>query len=464
MTSDLLLTGGTLITPSESTQADLLIRQGRIAAIGRDLAADCETRDVSGLWVMPGGIDTHVHLEHPIDRLGVVTADDFYSGTVAAACGGTTSIIDFALQRKGETIRQAVDRRMAEAAKSVIDYGLHVILTDIRDDVIDDIPRFVDEGYVSFKIYTTFGDKYVDDDGLIRVLEKAGASGGLVYVHCENDAAVRHFTLGCIECGETGPPGHMKSRPPEAEAEAVGRAIALAEMVNAPLCIAHVTSRGALETIRAARARGAAVVAETCPQYLTLSDRKYSVDLGFEAAQYVCTPPLRAEEHQHALWDGLRRGDLQQISSDHSSFKKEQKLMGRDSFTRIPNGLPGIETRLSLLFSEGVRKGRLSANQFVDLMAAQPAKIFGLYPRKGAISVGSDADLVCMDPTAEWVVDHRALHEAADYSPYDGMQLQGAPVLTLSGGRVVSEQGQPHVERGQGRFLARRLDSSSTPV
>ena len=458
MSSDLLLTGGTLVTPSESTQADLLIRRGRIAAIGRDLQADCDRRDVTGLWVMPGGIDTHVHLEHPIDRLGVVTADDFYTGTVAAACGGTTSIIDFALQRKGETIEQAVTRRMEEAGKSVVDYGLHVILTDVRDDVLEEIPRFIAEGYVSFKIYTTFGDKYVDDAGLLRVLEKTAAHGGLVYVHCENDAAIRYFTLACIECGETGPPGHMKSRPPEAEAEAVSRVIALAEMVRAPLCIAHVTSRRALESIQTARTRGVPVFAETCPQYLTLTDEQYAVDRGFEAAKYVCTPPLRAREHQQALWRGLSHGDLQQVSSDHSSFRfKDQRQVGRGDFTRIPNGLPGIETRLSILFSEGVCQGRLSASRFVDLVAAQPAKIFGLYPQKGTISVGSDADLVVLDPDAEWVVDYRSLHQAVDYSPYDGMTLKGTPVLTLLRGQVVSEGRQPRVERGQGRFLARHL-------
>jgi dihydropyrimidinase len=246
-------------------------------------------------------------------------------------------------------------------------------------------------------------------------------------------------------------------RPPLAEAEAVYRVISLAVMMNAAVCIAHVTSKEALEVIESWRQKGARVYCETCPQYLTLTDEKLGPDLGFEAAKYVCTPPLRSREHLDALWGGLRLGGIEQVSSDHSSFRfKDQRQMGRDDFTRIPNGLAGIETRLPLLFSEGVSKGLFSVNHFVELVATNPAKIFGLYPRKGSLDIGADADIVVMDPEKEWTVDYRSLHQAVDYSPYDGMTLKGAPALTISRGEIVTENQEPKMERGRGRFLARQ--------
>jgi dihydropyrimidinase len=456
MSRELLLSGGTLATATESVEADLLIRDGKIALIGRDLATDGEKRDVSGLLVMPGGIDTHVHLEHPIERLGVVTGDDFYTGTVAAACGGTTTIIDFALQKKGESIAEALSRRRGQAEKCVIDYGLHVILTDVRDDVLAEIPHFIKEGYTSYKLFTTFGDKYLDDEAIIKVFEKTSAGGALAYMHCENDAACRHFVSAALKRGDTGPPGHRDGRPPLTEAEAVNRAIALAVMLDATVCIAHVTSKEALEVITSWRSKGARVNCETCTQYLTLTDEKLGPELGFEAAKYVCTPPLRAADHLESLWIGIERGGIQQVSSDHSSFTFKDREMGRDNFTRIPNGLAGIETRLPILFSDGVVTGRISLNRFVELTATNPAKIFGLFPQKGTLAVGADADIVVMDPEKEWVVDYKKLHQAVDYSPYEGKELKGAPVLTLSRGEAVAENQEPQMERGRGRFLARQ--------
>jgi len=455
MPKELLLKNGTLVTASDRFDADLLIRDGHIATVGKDLTTDGETRDVTGLLVMPGGIDTHVHLQHPIERLGVVTADDFHTGTVAAACGGTTCIIDFALQKKGDSIKDAIRRRMDEARQSVIDFGLHVILTDLRDEVLEEIPSFIEQGYVSFKLFTTFGDKRVDDGGLVKVFEQLAAHGGLAYVHCENDGAIGHLIRRCLAHGETGPSGHLNSRPPITEAEAANRAIALADMMGAPICIAHVTSKETVEVIETWRHRGANVFSETCPQYLSLNSEKLAPEHGFEAARYVCTPPLRDPEHQKALWLALERGSVQQVSSDHSSFPVKDREMGRENFTRIPNGLPGIETRLPIVFSEGVAKGRFTANRFVELVATNPAKIFGLYPQKGSLGLGADADLVVMDPARQWIVDYRNLNQPVDYSPYEGMHLQGAPALTISRGQIVAENGMPHAERGRGQFVAR---------
>ena len=460
MPKELLLKNGTLVTASDKFDADLLIRDGHIAAFGKDLTTDGETRDVAGLLVMPGGIDTHVHLQHPIERLGVVTADDFYTGTVAAACGGTTCIIDFALQKKGDSIEEATRRRMDEARQSVVDFSLHVILTDLRDEVLDEIPTFIERGFVSYKLFTTFGDKRVDDGGLVKVFERLAPHGGLAYVHCENDGAIGHLIRRCLEQGETGPTGHLKSRPPITEAEAANRAIALADMMGAPICIAHVTSKETVEVIENWSNRGTIVFSETCPQYLSLNSEKLAPEHGFEAARFVCTPPLRDSKHQEALWQALERGSVQQVSSDHSSFPVKDREMGRDNFTRIPNGLPGIETRLPILFSEGVVKGRFTANRFVELVATNPAKIFGLYPRKGSLGMGADADLVVMDPEKQWVVDYRNLNQPVDYSPYQGMQIQGAPALTISRGQIVAENGAARAERGRGQFVARARRST----
>lgn len=455
MKGELLLKNGTLVTANDTFAADLLIKDGRIAAFGKDLTTAGETRDVAGLLVMPGGIDTHVHLQHPVERLGVTTADDFHTGTVAGACGGTTCIIDFALQKKGDSIEGAIHRRMDQARQSVVDFSLHVILTDLRDEVLAEIPTCIDRGFVSYKLFTTFGDKRIDDRGLVRVFEQLAPNGGLAYVHCENDGAIGHLIHKCLERGDTGPTGHLKSRPPITEAEAANRAIALADMMGAPICIAHVTSKETVEVIETWRHRGANVVSETCPQYLSLSSEKLAPEHGFDAARYVCTPPLRDTEHQRALWHALEQGSIQQVSSDHSSFPIKDREMGRGNFTRIPNGLPGIETRLPILFSEGVATGRFSANRFVELAATNPARIFGLYPQKGSLSVGADADLLVMDPEKEWIIDYRDLHQPVDYSPYDGMRIRGAPVLTVSRGEIIVERGAPHADRGRGQFVSR---------
>lgn len=457
MSGELLIRGGTLVTASESVEADLLLRGGKIEARGGDLQTDGEVVDATGQLVMPGGIDTHVHLAHPIDRMGIETADDFYSGTVAAACGGVTTIIDFALQRRGDGLMQALERRDRQArGQAVVDYGFHVIVTDVRPEVLAEIPACIEAGFPSFKIYMTYSDKIVRDDALLRILEVTASEGGLVYLHCENDCAINHLIERFLAAGKTQPAFHASSRPPQVEDEATYRAIMLAELTGASICVAHVTSAAAMGHVDRARRRGLAVVCETCPQYLVLTESEYRCDRGFEAAKFVCSPPLRDAEHGEALWRGLSDGSIQQVASDHAPFDfAEQKQRGRDDFTSIPNGLPGIETRLPLLFSEGVDKGRINVNQFVALVATNPAKMFGLYPRKGSLQEGADADLVLIDPQRDVEIDHARLHSRVDYNPYQGMRLRGVPTLTLSRGEVVSRLGEPTAERGRGELLSR---------
>ncbi len=461
--NELLITGGTVVTADRMERADVLVRDGRIAAVGPNLLAGdpsshgaARTIDATGHWVMPGGIDTHTHIAHPIDRLGINTADDFYTGTVAGACGGVTAFIDFSLQRRGESMLHARDRRLAEIEPdAIIDYGFHTIVTDVREDVIDEVPVLIEDGFPSFKVYMTYGDKIVDDAGLIRLLEATGTSGGLVYVHCENDCAVTHLIERHLSAGKTGPAYHAPSRPPEVEAEATDRAIMLAGLAGAPLCIAHVTSTGAARHVAHARAQGQPVAAETCPQYLVLDDSVYDPDGGFEVAKFVCSPPMRAAEHRDVLWDALAAGSIQQVSSDHAPFRyRDQKTKGRGNFTRIPNGLPGIETRLPLLFACGVKAGRLSPQQFVAVTATNPARIFGLHPRKGTLDVGADADLIVMNPDAEVEIDAEALHSAVDYNPYQGMKAC-FPTWTLSRGEVIVDRGEPLARRGRGQLAAR---------
>ena len=464
MASEILLRGGTLVTASESSRGDLLVRDGRIAEIGSALESTGVVIDASDHLVMPGGIDTHVHHSHPIERLGIETADDFYTGTVAAACGGVTTIIDFALQRHGDSLTETRDRRLPDVEnQAVVDYGLHIIVTDVRDEILAEIPALVGEGFPSFKVMMTYADKKVDDAGLLRVLEATSQSGGIAYLHCENDAAVTHLIDRHLSLGHTGPHYHEQSRPPLAEAEATHRAICLAELVGAPICIAHVTNAWSARHIGAARERGLPVAAETCPQYLTLTNEVFDPSHGFESAKFVCSPPMREKHHGDALWDALKNGGIQQVASDHSPFRfSDQKTLGRDDFTRIPNGLPGIETRIPLLFTNGVQAGRIDVNRFVELVSTNPAKIFGMYPAKGTLDIGADADLIVIDPDREVVIDHTMLHSAMDYSPYRGMRVAGFPAWTISRGEIIVERGEPRVDRGRGRFVKRSTITADT--
>jgi dihydropyrimidinase len=456
--SETLIRGGKVITADGQQFADVLVRDGVIVEVGPDLrvAPDATIIDATDRWVMPGGIDTHTHLAHPIGRLGVTTADDFYSGTVAGAFGGVTTILDFGLQDQGGSLLEARDRRLEVIRPdAVIDYGFHLIITDVNEASLGEIGTLIDDGFPSFKVYMTYGDKKIDDDGLMRILEVTAGRGGLVYAHCENDCAVTHLIERHLAEGKTGPAYHATSRPPAVEAEATNRAIMLAELAGAPICIAHVTSEGAARHVEEARARGAAVAAETCPQYLVLDDSVYDPGGGCEVAKFVCSPPMRGTEHVHALWDALAFGSIQQVSSDHAPFRFEgQKTGGCDNFTQIPNGLPGIETRLPILFTEGVMSGRLSPERFVELTATGPARIFGL-ESKGRIEPGADADIIIVDPDRVVEVTASVLHSDVDYSPYEGMQLKGFPAWTLSRGEVVVADGELRAERGRGRLAPR---------
>ena len=348
---------------------------------------------------------------------------------------------------------------------SVIDYGFHMIVTDVNDLVIEEMAGLVREGFPSFKVYMTYRDKKIGDEDLILLLEAAAEHGGLIYAHCENDCAVTHLIERHLARGDTGPAYHATSRPPEVEAEATNRAIMLAEVAGAAISIAHVTSAGAAKHVADARDRGAHVVAETCPQYLVLDDSVYDPSAGCEVAKFVCSPPMRARVHVEALWDALACGSIQQVSSDHAPFRFEgQKTGGCDDFTKIPNGLPGIETRLPILFTEGVAKGRISLERFVELTSTAPARIFGMYPRKGTVEPGADADLIVVDPECEVTVGVAMLHSDVDYSPYDGMVLRGFPTWTISRGEVIVSEGELSAERGRGRLAERgRIEKGALP-
>ncbi len=466
MSNELLIRGGTLVSESDTRTCDLLIRDGKIANIGENLDTSGRTIDAQHKLVMPGGIDTHVHMSHPIDALGITTADDFYTGSLAAACGGTTTFIDFALQRPGDSLATTRERRLAEVqSETTLDFGLHTIVTDVRDETIAEVGPSVEEGFPSFKLMMTYVGKRLNDAALLNVMESAAEHGGICYLHCENDAAVTHLIRRHLERGETGPYYHAKSRPAAAEAEATHRAIILAELMGAPICIAHVTNAGAAGHIAQARERGLPVVSETCPHYLTLSEEVFDPSQGFEAARFVCSPPMRDKSHSEHLWHALQSGELQQVSSDHAPFRfNDQKTLGRDNFTRIPNGLPGIETRLPLLFTHGVKTGRISATRFVELVSTNPAKIFGMYPEKGSLDIGTDADVIVTDPEQEVTIDHEVLHSAMDYSPYAGMRVSGFPAWTIARGEIIVEHGEPKAERGRGRLVRRTtIDPRALP-
>jgi dihydropyrimidinase len=457
----LLITNGRIITASDDYHADIFCQDETITAIGRDLPshrfqAD-RTIDAKGQYVLPGGIDVHTHLDMPFG--GTTSADDFESGTMAAAFGGTTSVIDFAIQYRGQTMRHALDewRRKAEG-KAAIDYAFHMIVTELEEAGLNEMDRMVrDEGVSSFKLFMAYpGVFMVDDATIFRALRRTGENGGLVCMHAENGGVIDELVKEAIRKGHKSPKYHALTRPSRAEGEATGRAIALAEMAGVPIYIVHLSSADALEKVKQARDMGLPAYAETCPQYLFLSYDNYE-EPGFDGAKYVMSPPLREKWHQDVLWKGLAKNDLQVISTDHCPFcMREQKELGRDDFSKIPNGAPGIETRLTLVHDGGVRQKRITLNRFVELCSTTPAKMFGLFPRKGTIAVGSDADLVVFDPAAKTTLGVKTLHMRVDYNPYEGTIVEGSPSTVISGGRVVIDNGQFVGKKGAGRFLRRQ--------
>jgi len=454
---DTIIRNGSVVTATDTYAADVAIANGKIAAIGIDLGTQNTSKilDATGKLVMPGGIDVHTHLDMPFG--GTTSADDFETGTRAAAFGGTTTLIDFAIQYKGQPLRQAFDTWMGKAAnKAVCDYGFHCIVTDISGGQLSEMNDLVHEGVTSFKLFMAYPGVFMLDDGSIfKALQTTSKNGGMVCMHAENGSAIDVIVQQALAEGKKAPKYHALTRPTTAEAEATARAIALAEMAGAPIYIVHLSCNDALEKVREARDRGLPVYAETCPQYLYLSLENFDAP-GFEGAKYVFTPPLREKWHQEKLWNGLKCDHLQVVSTDHCPFCfKEQKELGKDDFTKIPNGGPGVEHRMSLIYSGGVASGRFNANRFVELVSTTPAKLFGLYPRKGTIAVGSDADLVIFDPKRKHTISAKTHHMRVDYSMFEGIQVTGMPDVVLSRGHVVVESDKFLGRAGQGEFLRR---------
>jgi dihydropyrimidinase len=456
MQFDTLIRRGTIVTSTDTYEGDIGIAEGRIKVIGATLPEGAgRVIDAQGKFVMPGGIDVHTHLDMPFG--GTTSADDFESGTIAAAFGGTTTLIDFATQYKGQSLREAFDNWMKKAAgKAVIDYAFHCIITDVSGAQLGEMKSLVKEGVPTFKLFMAYpGVFMLDDASIFKAMSKAADAGGMICMHAENGGVIDVIVERALAEGKRAPKYHALTRPTTAEGEATARAIALAEMAGAPVYIVHLSCNDALEKVREARDRGVRAFAETCPQYLYLSLENMDAP-GFEGAKYVFTPPLREKWHQEKLWQGLAKDDLQVVSTDHCPFCfKEQKELGKDDFTKIPNGGPGIEHRLSLVYTGGVNGGRFSPNRFVQLVSTAPAKLFGLYPRKGTIAVGSDADLVIFDAGAEEVISAKTHHMRVDYSMFEGIRVKGLPKTVLSNGRVLVEDGKFTGKAGAGNFLKR---------
>ncbi len=458
--STTLVKNGTVVTASDRYDADIYIDKGRITLIGQGLNVPADTVvDASGKLVMPGGIDVHTHLDMPFG--GTTSADDFESGSIAAAHGGTTTVVDFAIQNFGEGLYPAFEgwHRKAEG-RSVIDYAFHMIVRELTDQVSGDMDRLTKhEGVTSFKLFMAYpGVFQVDDATIFRALLKTKENGGLVCMHAENGGVIDTLVKDALRKGQTAPKYHALTRPTRAEGEATGRAIALAEMAGVPIYIVHLSCSDALEKVKQARDMGLPAYAETCPQYLFLSYEDYERP-GFEGAKFVMSPPLREKWNQDALWKGLSKNDLQVVSTDHCPFcmnEPPQKQIGKDDFSKIPNGAPGIETRLMLLWDGGVRTGKIDAHKFVEITSSNPARMFGLWPRKGTVAVGSDGDLVIWDPEKEVTLGAKTLHMRVDYNPYEGRVVKGAPAVVLSRGDVIVDHGEFKGRKGRGEFVKRQ--------
>ena len=460
-----LIKGGRVVTAVDDYIGDVLIVDGRIDAIGRSLdVEDAESHDASGLLVLPGGVDVHVHMETPMGN-GIETCDSFESGTRSAAFGGTTTILDFAQQFRGESPKHALDRRLESAEPQCsIDYGFHSILTDVSPDALSELPDMVNkDGVSSFKLYMAYPDVLmVDDAAIYRTMRKVGNHGGMVNLHAENGIVIDALIEEAIAAGNTSPRYHQLTRPQLMEGEATHRVIRIAELAEVPVYIVHLSAKEALDAVVEARDRGIHAFAETCPHYLFLDKSEYERP-GFDAAKFVMTPPLRDHDCQEALWRGLQFDDLQIVSTDHCPFcfnENSQGLLkskqpGKDDFSKIPNGAPGVEFRLPLLFDGGVNAGRINLNRFVQLTSTAPAKMFGLFPRKGAIAVGSDADLVLFDPNRTHVLSAETHHSNVDYSLFEGREVRGKVEKVFLRGQLIVDGDEWHGRAGGGQYQKR---------
>lgn len=452
-----VIKNGRIVTATDNYQADLLVENEKIVSIGSCSTFEADqSYDAAGKLIFPGAIDVHTHLDMPFG--GTVTADDFTSGTTAAAAGGTTCIIDYALQTPGKSLGAALETWHQKAeGKCAVDYGFHVAVTDLNQSVLDEMPVLIDKGYPSFKVFMAYkGVFMVDDATLLKVLKQSGEAGGLVLVHAENGDVIDVLCSEMLAAGKTAPLYHALSRPPQAEEEAVNRFITMAELSGAPAYVVHLSDAGALGRVADARMQGLPIYAETCPQYLFLDLERYN-EPDFGGAKYVMSPPLRESGNEEYLWCGLSSGNLQVVASDHCSFNfKGQKDLGLNDYTKIPNGAPGLETRVQLLFAGGVLEGRISINKFVDLVSTAPARLFGLYPQKGTIAAGCDADLVIFDPEASFTITQANQHQNVDYNPYEGFKGKGVPEKVFSRGSLVIDSGKYVGKIGHGRFQARK--------
>jgi dihydropyrimidinase len=449
-----LIRNGTVVTATETLDADVLVEDQRVVAVALDLDVEADTVvDATDRYVIPGGVDVHTHFDLPFG--GSFCSDDFGTGTRAAAFGGTTTCVDFAVQDYGESLRRGLDRWFEKGQKAQTDFGLHMIVREVNDQVLKEMDELVNEGITSFKLFMAYpGVFMLDDAAIFKAMQRAGDSGALIMMHAENGGPIDVLVQQHLAEGKTDPVYHGLTRPASMEGEAVHRVFKMAELAGAPAYIVHLSSRDALDALQEARARGVAAYAETCPQYLYLSIDDLSRP-GFEGAKFVCSPPLRPKDHQDDLWKGLAGGALQVVATDHAPFNYQgQKDMGKDNFANIPNGLPSVEDRVTLMFQR-VRAGQLSPNRWVELIATNPAKMFGLYPRKGTIAPGFDADIVVFDPNRERVLSSESHHMNVDYSCYEGMRVWGLPEVVMQRGKVLVQDGEWFGKEGQGNFVPR---------
>jgi dihydropyrimidinase len=455
---DLVVRGGRVVLPQETQRLDIGIRDGLIAALAPDLPNGRREIRADGRLVLPGGVDTHCHMDQQPWE-GKATADDFRTGTLSALCGGTTTVIPFAMQMRGQSLQAIVDDYHERArSKAYIDYGFHLIVGDPTPEVLRrELPALVAAGCTSFKIYLTYEGLRLDDYEVLEVLDLARSLGAMVMVHAENDACIRWLTNRFIAASKTQLRYHGLAHPEIGDREATFRAISFSELIETPILVSHVSAAGVVEEIRRAKERGLSIHAETCPQYLFLSADDFDTH-DLSGAKCVCTPPPRDKSHHPAIWQGLLDGTLDVFSSDHSPWHYADKIAGGPDtpFTHIPNGIPGIETRLALLFSAGVSEGRLTLQQFAELTSGAPARLFGLAPRKGTIAIGADADLAVWDPERIVTISNEMLHHATDYTPYAGQVVKGWPVMTIARGELVWDDGRVLAEPGRGRFVERQ--------
>ncbi len=457
----ILIKNGRVITAVDDYRGDVFIEKETVSLIGKSLEMEAdEVIDASGKYLFPGGLDPHTHLDMPFG--GTVSADDFETGTLAAAHGGTTTLIDFAIQTKGHSTLEALDTWHAKAeGKTAIDYGFHMIVTDLDDKRVHEMKMLADDGVTSYKLFMAYpGVLYVDDGTIYRAMRAAGENGTVVCMHAENGIVIDEIVKIALAEGKTEPKYHALTRPTRMEAEGVHRAIAIAEVAHVPVYIVHLSSSDALEQVMLARNRGVHAFAETCPQYLFL-DHSYYEQEGFEGAKYVMTPALREKWNQDELWKGIKFGNLQSISTDHCPFCfKDQKILGIDDFSKIPNGGPGVENRMSLVFNGGVNSGRISLNKFVELTSTAAAKTFGLFPKKGTIAIDSDADIVIFDPQRKETISVNNActhHMNVDYNAYEGFEVTGFTETVLSRGKVIIKDCEYVGKKGDGKFLKRGL-------